>query len=714
MSTLDVALELVKYGFRLHPLQPRNKIPVLGKWEERATTSETSLRLWSSQVSDCNWGIATGQGSGIFVVDVDPKNGGDVSWNNLIRQHGEVQTVSVRTGSGGMHYYFKYPEGFDIGNNSGRLGKGIDVRGNNGQVVAPGSIHPNGNKYEWVVSPNDHCIDPPPQWILDAIFNETGTEDFSSIGGKMEKGNRNNSIYHAALSLARQHTTKEFAMKAIKQWVRDQGHHDILDDEIEATVESAYEAASKKIFDIAEKSDTLNAEILLGNYGEDLIYVPGMGWFHWNGKVWEPDPDDAVVAQLFIKCMKAVRDEAGERILASNNRAEARELAATIQWAIRSLSASSIKNAVQIASTFPQVRRTPDQIDPVDTLWYLNCNNGTLNLSTGELEPHKKEQMISKIVPVNYNPDAKCPFWESTFDLIFSGNKALTDFMQRALGYSITGAVDERCFFICWGELGANGKSTVLETVQDLLGPGYSQMSDMVVVTSSTVDNRVSSSLAKLQGARFVSMNEAEENQRLSEALIKQLTGGDTVQACYKYKNPFEYKPVFKLWIRTNEKPTVRSQNNAVWDRIKLIPFENSIPKDKRRPRSEIDNILREEREGILAWLVRGSQLWLKEHTLNEPKEVTAAVAGYRSDSDIVKMFFDECMETGPNAKCKASEAYQVFVAWCRDAGERYVMTRTKFTQRSRALTGKELDRSNGSNWITGVKLSTQATMYMA
>jgi putative DNA primase/helicase len=711
MTSLDAVLTLARLGFRMHPLQVRNKIPIIGKWQERATVTESTIRLWAAQYKDCNWGIATGKESGIIVVDIDPKNGGDISWNKLIERHGKFATVSVRTGTGGTHYYFQYPQGEEIGNSPGKVGKGIDIRGNDGQVVAPGSVHPNGTEYEWINSPFDYEILPIPGWLLSLVLSQDDS-DYSSVGAKMDKGNRNNSIYHAALALAKQGTTQEFAVSAITKWINDQGHGDIPETEIVATIDSAYRAAAKKVIDVSERSDTFNAEMLIDTYGADLIYVTGMGWFHWNGKVWEPDPDDAVVSQLFMSCMKALRDDAAKRLMQASNRNEAKELAATIQWTIKSLSAGSISAAISLATTFPQIRKTTEDIDAFRTLWLLNCNNGTIDLKTGELYKHRKEDMISKMVPLDYDPAATCPFWEKTFELIFDGHLGLIDFMQKSLGYSITGAVDERCFFICWGESGANGKSTILETVQDILGTGYSQMSDMVVITSTTVDNRVSSSLAKLQGARFVSMNEAEEHQKLSEALVKQLTGGDTVQACFKYKNPFEYKPVFKLWVRTNEKPIIRSQTNSIWDRIRLIPFERSIPKDLRKPRSEVDALLAAEQQGILAWLVRGSQAWIKQG-LGEPTEVTAAVQGYRTDSDIVRMFMEECTEEHSASKVKSSDAYQAFVGWSRDAGERYIMTRTKFTQRCSALTGQPLNRSGGHTYIIGFKLNQQANMYV-
>ena len=450
------------------------------------------------------------------------------------------------------------------------------------------------------------------------------------------------------------------------------------------TVDSAIEAAKAKPIDISDKSDYMNAELLIQSYGEDLIYVNGIGWHHWTGKLWEPDVDDVIVRQLFVKCMRALQEDAAARIASSHSKTEMKEAAAIAAWSVRSLSAHAIAAAIELATTVPGVRKSPDEIDGIDTLWLLNCDNGTLDLKKGTLREHRKTDYITKMVPIDYNPSATAPFWESTLQLVFDNNQELVDYMQRALGYSMTGSQDERCFFIAWGEAGANGKSTVLETVQDLLGVGYSQMSDMTVITSSAQDNRVAASLAKLQGARFVNMNEAEENQKLSESLIKQLTGGDTVQACYKYKNPFEYKPVFKLWIRTNEKPIIHSQNNAIWDRVKLIPFERSIPKDKRLPRSEVDDRLKAEMPGILAWLVRGCSAWLKDGHLVDPPEVTAAVQGYRVDSDIVRSFVDESVEKKVGSKLKTQDAYQAFTMWCKEGGERYIMTKNKFTRRIR------------------------------
>lgn len=709
LVNIDEILQLASYGFRLHPLMKQDKIPLLGSWQKRATTDEKTLRLWHGQYPDANYGIATGPESGILVVDIDPKNGGDQSWLMLMDENSVAPTWTVETGSGGIHYYFEYPRGKEIRNSSNKVGHGIDIRGMNGQVVSAGSIHPNGVPYKWLVFPEEVRLAKFPKWLLDIVANES-IEEFTPLGGHLEKGTRNNSIYHASLALARQKAPRDFTMASVKSWLKDQ-KQDIDDAEVIKTVDSAYVAAEAKPIEVSDRSDTMNAELLINTYGDSLMFIPGMGWYHWNSKCWEPDFDDAIVSQLFISCMKLLQEESAQKIATAGSKQAMKDAAALAQWAVRSLSSSAIKAAIEIACTFSQVRFLPEDIDPISTQWMLNCNNGTVNVLTGELKPHDKKDRISKLIKVDYDPEAKAPFWEQTFELIFDGHRDLIEYMQRALGYSITGCQDERCFFIAWGELGSNGKSTILETIQDILGTGYAQMSDLVVITSSTVDNRVSSSLAKLQGARFVAMNEAEENQKLSEALIKQLTGGDSIQACWKYKNPFEYKPQFKLWIRTNEKPVIRSQNNAIWDRVKLIPFDKSIPKDKKLPRSEVDEKFNQEVQGILNWLIQGAILWKQEGGLHDPSSITVAVQGYRTESNIVKIFADECLVEAPGKSTKMSEIYAAYSGWSKDSGEKYIMSKTKFTQRLQKTIEASIERS-GSTMLRSFVLSPSAQMY--
>jgi putative DNA primase/helicase len=351
-----------------------------------------------------------------------------------------------------------------------------------------------------------------------------------------------------------------------------------------------------------------------------------------------------------------------------------------------------------------RIRMPITDADAIETRMILNVRNGWIDLSTGELKDRQTSPIITKYIDVDYDPNATCPFWDKTLALAFDGDQELINYMRRAIGYTLTGSTSEQCLFICWGEQGNNGKSTILETLQNLLGP-YAQMSDMKVITSQDMDNRVASSLAKLPGVRLVAMNEAEEHQKLSEALVKQITGGDALQACKKFKEPFEFLPVFKLWVRTNEKPIIRGMTDAIWRRIKLIPFEKPIPPEARLRRDEVDEALRSEYAGILAWAIRGAREW---HLggLQDPEIVKASTSDYRSEMDLVVTFLDECTEDKPASEVNKNEMYQVFVHWCRDNGVRFIMNSANFNKRIRRIKGVDLQKKRGSYVWPGIGLN--------
>jgi putative DNA primase/helicase len=254
----------------------------------------------------------------------------------------------------------------------------------------------------------------------------------------------------------------------------------------------------------------------------------------------------------------------------------------------------------------------------------------------------------------------------------------------------------------------------MLEAIQNLLGPDYSTMTDARVIASRDKDNHVLSSLAALNKVRMVSINEIAETAVLDEELIKQLTGGDTLQAKKLYMDPFTYKPTFKIWIRANNKPTVRGTGESFWRRVKLIPFEHPIPEDKRLPRHEVDEKLHAESEGILAWMVEGFRLWY-EGGLQDPPEVKAAGVQYRESSDIITQFMEECICADADTSIARQILYGVFREWCKDQGFRYIMTADKFGKRLTVkLDQQERFREKGVPVWKGIKLTENATMNYA
>lgn len=702
--------KLISLNYRVLPLAKGRKVPLISNWTSKATSDEGTVQAWEDSFPGCNWGLATGRGSGVIVIDIDPRHGGDIQWKRLTLNK-KIDTVVCRTGGGGEHYYFTVPADMAITNASIPGYAGIDVRGENGQVVIPPSVHANGTAYEWVAghAPWDKQPEKLPRWLHQAM-TAGSPDDAGHLGEAMERGNRNNSIFHQALLLARQEAPMEFALTTMKTWRDTSGASDIPDEEIERTVESAYKRGEQERAARSKSSqrwnDSENADRIVKLYGDRIRYTPGFGWLVWNERFWVPDDEDARIINLATESMLMLRDEALEESKVPENFKAA---VAKAQWAMNSLNIGRLRAAVSLASTRPSIRVTMGDLDNRDTKFLLNVRNGVIDLRTGELTPHDSSLMITKYIDVDYNPDAKYKFWTRTLELAFDNNQHLVDYMKRAVGYSLTGSTAEQCLFICWGEQGNNGKSTILETLQALLGP-YSQMSDMKVITSPDMDNRVSSSLAKLPGVRLVSMNEADENQKLSEALVKQITGGDTLQACKKFKEPFEFSPVFKLWIRTNEKPVIRGMSDAIWRRIKLIPFIKPIPAENRKSRDYVDDMLTAEKEGILAWCIQGAKEWI-DGGLKDPEEVTAATAGYRTEMDIIQTFYDECMLEKPNSVVPRSELYQVFSRWCRDNGVRYIMSSDAFGKRmGKKLQQPDRTKVRGQYVWTGVTLSESAS----
>ncbi len=686
---LKSVLDLAKLGFKIIPLYTRSKIPRLNEWQKKCSSDPGTIAGWVQPGG--NWGVVTGKTSGVFVVDIDQKNGGLKKWDDLIGKNGDLPaTVTALTGSGGLHLYFKYPSDRVINNRVGLAGGGIDVRGENGQVLVPPSTHPNGNPYTWLHDPSVTTLQDAPEWLLNLISQDTASSSFPDIGGPLERGTRNDTIFHQALALSKAGATVDFAVSTMVAWCIATGNSDMNNSEIEATVRSAFKraettakssadhlATSRQVFDIG-KTDYDNGQKILERHGENLRYTSGLGWFIWDGRVWKPDDDNAIIINLAVETMRDMRDHALDD---AKDPAGFKAAFAKASWATICLNLAKIHAMIEMASKDSRVRVLVDDMDPTESKFTLNCKNGEVDLRTGVIIPHEKGAMLTRIIEHDYDPNAECPMWIRTLELAFDGNQSLIEFTQRAIGYSLTGSTAEQCMFICWGESGNNGKSTILEGLQRLLGRGYCQMSDMKVITSQDMDNRVASSLAKLQGVRLVSMNEAEENQKLSENLVKQLTGGDTLQACKKYQEPFEFTPVFKLWIRTNDKPIIRGINEAIWRRIKLIPFLKPIPPEFRKSRDEVDKTLDEEAEGILAWCVRGAIKWFSDG-LKDPTEVTEAVNDYRTEMDVVSSFMDENVVFNETAHILRQDLYKSFTNWSRMNGYKYVMTSRSFGKR--------------------------------
>lgn len=444
--------------------------------------------------------------------------------------------------------------------------------------------------------------------------------------------------------------------KDVSEWLQAGYTRDDLESLVESTPEwepepGVVSAQSKDLRDTIG-TDLRNAERFVNLFGDQVRYVPAWGWLIWDGKRWKRD-DTEEVRRLAIGVVKDLYREAAE----TDDQKRRQDLAG---WAKRSESRQRLEAMISLAE--PLCAASPDDFDQAP--WILNVLNGTLDLRTGELREHCKKEKITKLAPVEFNPSAECLLWESFLQRIFAGNEDLIRFIQRAVGYALTGSTQEQCLFIFYGT-GANGKSTFVTTIQRLLGDYALQMptESLLLKRSEYIPNDI----ARLKGARFVSAIESGEGRRLNEPLIKQMTGGDRLSARFLHREWFEFLPEFKIFLATNHKPEIRGGDDAIWRRIRFVPFTVTIPEaeqDKELPRK-----LLAESSGILKWAVEGCLAWQREG-LGVPDEVRRATASYRDECDQLASFLGEECFIDAGARVYASELYEAYKTWAVGNGE--------------------------------------------
>jgi putative DNA primase/helicase len=428
-------------------------------------------------------------------------------------------------------------------------------------------------------------------------------------------------------------------------------------------------------------TDTGNAQRLLAAHGSDLRYChPWGSWLCWRGTHWQTD-DIGTVMRLAKQTMrgllewatKALADEAIE-----DDRKPA--IKATAAWALKSLDARRLKAMTELARC--EVPILPGDMDRENML--LNVRNGTINLRTGKLHEHRKDDYITKLCPVVFDPNATCKTWERCMDRWQGGNADIVGYLQRSVGYSLTGDVSEQCLYFLHGG-GNNGKSKFLGAILDILGD-YGRQSIAELLMQRHGESHPTER-ADLQGRRFVCTIETEDGRRMAEALVKQLTGGDKITARRMRQDFWEFEPTHKLWLAANHKPKVKGTDYAIWRRIKVVPFTVTIPPEERDP--HIGDKLKAEAHGILAWAVRGCMEW-QQIGLAEPEEVTRATDAYRSEQDTVGEFIREQCQSHPDLRCLAKFLHNAYQAWSGDRS----MSLREFGDRLRSL-GLESKRGN-------------------
>jgi putative DNA primase/helicase len=412
--------------------------------------------------------------------------------------------------------------------------------------------------------------------------------------------------------------------------------------------------------------DTGNAHRFTGAFGEVIRYsYIRKNWYFFDNKIWLID-QQGMVKSLVDRVVEKMKDEP----IHVPSGADEEEMRKAFNKHIKN-SRSSRGKTNMMKETEHLLPIQPYEFDSDPDIF--NVQNGYLELKSGKLKDHDKNKYFTKISSVEYTDKIDCPMWIDFLNQIFNEDKPLINYIQRAIGYSLSGSTEEQMMFILYGN-GRNGKSVFLDIITEMFGSYATNIQPQTIMVKQQ-SSGANSDIARLNGARLVTTTEPNEGVRLDEGLVKQLTGGDKVTARFLYENEFDFIPQFKLWMATNHKPIIRGTDDGIWRRMAIIPFTVQIPEhqvDKR-----LKHKLKRELMAILNWAVEGYMLW-RATGLQEPQTIKDQRMEYRGEMDVVEAYIEECCIRNENAKTQAKSLYLSYREWAQENGQ-YMMNSTKF-----------------------------------
>lgn len=625
-----------------------------------ATTNRKKIRAFWTRWPNANIGIACDDQHGPIVIDVDTPNKAkrERNGNELLDELAMPETREAVSRKGRRHLYFDPPlENTTIGRIIRLTRNGekyaLDVLGSGGYVVAPPSIHPEtGKRYKWTRRAR---IRPLPESILHTIDeHKTGNGTRPRAAPKLPKiiseGERDKLLTSLAGTMRRRGASEEAILEALRVENDTRVDPPLPDKDLRRIAKSI---ARKPPAGTGEHfTDLGNARRFIAQHGDAVRSVSKKRWYIWDGVRWIPD-ETGQVDRMAKEVVRALYVEA-------SHMRDQMASEALLKWAHKAEQAPRVQALIQMASTEPEISITPPALD--NNPWLLNVKNGTVDLQSGVLLPHDRRHLITKLAPVVYDPAATCPRWERFLDEIMGGDAELVEYIRRMVGYGLTGDTREQCFFFLYGQ-GANGKSTFLEVIRALLGD-YAQQAEFTTFLVRRGDGP-RNDIARMRGARVVSAVEAHGDRGFDEAVIKQLTGGDTITARELYEKLFEFRPTHKIFLAANHKPIIKEQTEAMWRRIRLVPFTVTIPR-AQRIRKLADKLIAHELSGILNWALAGCAHWRAEGLL-EPKAVRKATRNYQDENDTLGEFLEQRCVFQEGNWISTPEFYRHFTDWWAD-----------------------------------------------
>jgi P4 family phage/plasmid primase-like protien len=733
MTSLEAAIAWIRQGFSPVPVPHRSKRPILTGWERLEITVEAAPQYFNGATQ--NIGLRLGDKFGSTDVDCDCTEAITAARELLP----ETGLIFGRQSKPFSHYLYRSDppvrtqQFHDPVDHATLIElRGLSWDGSIGlQTVVPPSTHETGEAVRF--EEGFHGIPA----NIDAGVLVSAVRKVAAAALLSRHWPTKGSRHHAFLALAGVLARGEWTLDDAKTFHRvmyrclwpTNPELDVADSEVQSTfdrhcaggeitgIPTLVEVIDKKVVDTALRwlgieraqrrdyhwNDTGNADRLADLYGRELVYcTERKSYYVWTGKQWQFDE----FVEVEMRAEKTILEAFGEAKHIAN--AEMRN--AFLRFVNGSLSRAALANMMHLAKK--KVRRVSANDFDRDA-WVLNTENGTVDLRTGALRPHRSEDLLSKMIPLRYDPEAECPQFMGFLYRIMGSHpdasegenvraEQLASYLQRVFGCAATGK-PEKLLFVLYGE-GNNGKTTLLEVIRDALGDkeyaGQVQVDSLMIRPKEAISNNaVNTDLADLQGCRFVSSSEVEQGQRLSLSRVKYLTGLGQIKARRLRENMITFQPTYKLFLDCNHRPVITDPNDAIWNRVKCIPFKIQIPE------SEIDKDLptklRRELPGILRWIVRGAARYHRKG-IGDPPDVMAATEEYRRESDRLKEFFeDRCVlaRIGDAASWKEegfwvpiSELYSAYAAWAEAAGNKYRLSKESFDERLQKL-GRKRDR---------------------
>jgi putative DNA primase/helicase len=657
-----------KHGGR--PCTSPGKVPVERDWVAQAdrrseadADREAHLARIAAHVS-CGGNVGLALPRGAVALDADTEQA--TAWLDTALPDAPQQ----QTRRGG-HFLVRVPDSV-VSKNRTKVGiiDGIeaDVRAHGSQIVAEPSIHEAGTPYCWKRA-IPHRVDELPEApdLIRCALGETRGQGGHSTSRErvddeaIREGQRNDGLTSIAGGLRRQGYSRKEIEEALLASNAQRCRPPLPEDEVRQIAKSVsrYEAGRGAASNEA-RTDLGNARRLVRRHGRDLRYCADLArWYTWDGQRWAEDKTGEV--------MRRAKDTVRSILVEAADFGDDKERGALVKHALASQSERALRAMVSLAASEPEIVTTSDELDSAPGL--LNLENGTLDLETLELRPHRRGDLLTKIAAVSFEPEAQSEVWERFLERTLP-DPEVRAFAQKAVGYTLLGRADRDVVFILHGPP-RTGKGSFQDAIAAMLGKDYAVTAGLTDFAQRRFqESGPRPELVRLRGARMVNIYETSARLRLSASLVKTLAGGDAISARGLHQSPIEFRPQFAIWIASNHRPRLPDDDEAIWERMREIPFREVIPEAERDPR--LRDRLRTDpqvRSAILAWAVAGVKA-LRAEGFDPPVAVRAATRDYREAMDPLNEFLEERCELRPEKEdclTTAAELKEAYREWCTE-----------------------------------------------